>query len=61
MVLSSLTANCIVLYYSEEYLELLIRGLQALLPDSLHLDEAIREALEEGRKSFHSMGQEGKY
>ena len=42
---------------SEEYLELLIRGLQALLPDQLHLDAMIREALEEGRESFRAIGQ----
>ena len=38
-------------------MELLIRGLQALLPDQLHLDAMIREALEEGRESFRAIGQ----
>lgn len=47
----------ITFHNSEEYLELLIRGLQALLPDQLHLDEMIREALEEGRESFRAIGQ----
>jgi len=46
-----------VMLCSEEYLELLIRGLQALLPDQLHLDAMIREALEEGRESFRAIGQ----
>jgi hypothetical protein len=33
-------------------LEVLIRALQQTLPDQLHLDAVIREALEEGRRSF---------
>ena len=46
-------------FISEEYLELLIRGLQQCLPDQLHLDQMIREGLEEGRESFKSMSQGG--
>lgn len=39
---------------SERYLELLIQALQYIVPDGLHLDNMIREALEEGRTSFQS-------
>jgi hypothetical protein len=40
------------LVHSEEYIEMLIRALQQLLPDSLKLDQMVREAIEEGRESF---------
>lgn len=41
-----------VLLCSEEYLEIIIRLLQHLLPDSWELDHVIRDILEQGRESF---------
>lgn len=37
---------------SEEYIELLIRALQQVLPDSLRMDEMVRELVEEAREGF---------
>ena len=37
-------------------MELLIRSLQHVVPDSFQLDQRIREVLEEGRESFKSLG-----
>lgn len=36
-------------FCSATYMEYIINILQALAPDSLHIDHAIRELLEEGR------------
>lgn len=44
------------MYISEEYLETLIRTLQQISPDQLHLDQCIREVIEEGRESFKNFG-----
>ena len=44
---TSLNKQC-----SEHYLELLIQSMQYLAPDSLQIDQMIREAMEEGRESF---------
>jgi len=45
-----------VVLCSEEYMEVLIRSLQHVVPDSFQLDQRIREVLEEGRESFKSIG-----
>ena len=37
-------------------MEVLIRSLQHVVPDSFQLDQRIREVLEEGRESFKSIG-----
>jgi len=37
-------------------MEILIRSLQHIVPDSFLLDQRIREVLEEGRESFKSLG-----
>lgn len=39
--------------FSQEYMELMIRLLQRLSPDTLQLDHYIRQVLEESRESFH--------
>jgi len=45
-----------VMLCSEEYLELLILVLQQCSPDQLHLDQMIREVLEEARNGFKTIG-----
>jgi len=45
-----------VVLCSEDYMEILIRSLQHIVPDSFLLDQRIREVLEEGRESFKSLG-----
>lgn len=47
-----------VLLCSEEYLEHLIQLLQFISPDQLHLDQYIREVLEEGRESFKHLSKQ---
>jgi hypothetical protein len=44
---------------SEKYLQMLINLLQYLTPDSLQIDEIIREVLEEGRASFQNLEKKG--
>lgn len=40
---------------SEKYVELLIICLQTLAPDSLHVDQVIREIIEDARESFKNL------
>jgi membrane protein YqaA with SNARE-associated domain len=44
-----------VVLCSEKYVELLIVCLQTLAPDSLHIDQVIREIIEDARESFKNL------
>lgn len=56
LVMTSTLMNHFPSFCSEEYMEVLIRSLQHVVPDSFQLDQRIREVLEEGRESFKSIG-----
>jgi membrane protein YqaA with SNARE-associated domain len=45
--------DILILCYSEEYLEKMIKLLQFVSPDAFHFDETIRDTLENIRNSFH--------
>lgn len=45
---------------SEKYVEFLIVCCQLLAPDKLHIDEVIREIIEDGRESFRNLDKKTK-